>query len=190
MSITLHTTHGNIKLELFCELCPKASKNFLALAASGKYDNTIFHRNIKGTSRPKQASSFKEETPREQEKKARAYTEVPSKTRSSIASSTTGEGSCRWPTADPTRTAASFLWLTTGCPNSTNSILPLLEYFGNELGHRRVLGLRLDGERTCRWKRQTSKRHKDTQGDSACQPDRLKLTNMIYPEVTPHSLTH
>lgn len=49
MSLTLHTTHGNIKIELFCELCPKTCKNFLALAASGKYDNTIFHRNIKGT---------------------------------------------------------------------------------------------------------------------------------------------
>lgn len=49
MSLTLHTTHGNIKIELFCELCPKTTKNFLALAASGKYDNTIFHRNIKGS---------------------------------------------------------------------------------------------------------------------------------------------
>ena len=48
MSLTLHTTHGNIKVELFCELCPKTSKNFLALAASGYYNNTIFHRNIKG----------------------------------------------------------------------------------------------------------------------------------------------
>lgn len=48
MSLTLITTHGNIKVELFCELCPKTCKNFLALAASGQYDNTIFHRNIKG----------------------------------------------------------------------------------------------------------------------------------------------
>ena len=29
-------------------MCPKTCKNFLALTASGKYDNTIFHRNIKG----------------------------------------------------------------------------------------------------------------------------------------------
>ena len=48
MSVTLITSHGEIKIEIFCELCPYTSKNFLALAASGYYDNTIFHRNIKG----------------------------------------------------------------------------------------------------------------------------------------------
>ena len=48
MSVTLHTSHGQIKLEIFCELAPYTSKNFLALCASGYYNNTIFHRNIKG----------------------------------------------------------------------------------------------------------------------------------------------
>lgn len=48
MSITLHTSHGDIKLELFCELTPKTCKNFLALCAKKFYDNTIFHRNIPG----------------------------------------------------------------------------------------------------------------------------------------------
>jgi len=33
---------------IFCDTIPKASFNFLALAASGYYDNTVFHRNIKG----------------------------------------------------------------------------------------------------------------------------------------------
>ena len=47
MSLTLHTSHGDIKLELFCELCPQACKNFLALCAKGYYNDTIFHRNIK-----------------------------------------------------------------------------------------------------------------------------------------------
>jgi peptidyl-prolyl cis-trans isomerase-like 3 len=47
MSVTLHTTHGDLKLEIFCEIVPKAAKNFLALCAMGAYDNTIFHRNIK-----------------------------------------------------------------------------------------------------------------------------------------------
>ena len=36
MSVTLHTSHGDVKLELFCEL----TKKF--------YDNKIFHRNIPG----------------------------------------------------------------------------------------------------------------------------------------------
>lgn len=33
---------------VFCDLVSKASYNFLALAASGYYDNTLFHRNMKG----------------------------------------------------------------------------------------------------------------------------------------------
>lgn len=74
MSLTLHTTHGNVKIELFCELCPKACRNFLALAASGYYDNTIFHRNIKSTAQVIKLSSFKEAIPAEQASKGRAST--------------------------------------------------------------------------------------------------------------------
>jgi peptidyl-prolyl cis-trans isomerase-like 3 len=48
MSVTLHTTHGDIKIEVHCDLVPRAAENFLALAASGYYDGTIFHRNMKG----------------------------------------------------------------------------------------------------------------------------------------------
>lgn len=48
MSLTLETSHGDLKVELFCEHCPKTCENFLALCASGYYNNTIFHRNIKG----------------------------------------------------------------------------------------------------------------------------------------------
>lgn len=48
MSVTLHTDVGNIKIELFCEDCPKSCENFMALCASGYYDGCIFHRNIKG----------------------------------------------------------------------------------------------------------------------------------------------
>ncbi|VDK66197.1 unnamed protein product [Onchocerca ochengi] len=47
MSVTLQTTLGDIKIELYCDLCPKTCENFLALCASGYYDNCIFHRNIK-----------------------------------------------------------------------------------------------------------------------------------------------
>ncbi|KAK2964658.1 putative Peptidyl-prolyl cis-trans isomerase CYP18-1 [Blattamonas nauphoetae] len=48
MAVTLNTTLGSIKLEIFCDLVPKAAENFLALCASGYYNNTIFHRNIRG----------------------------------------------------------------------------------------------------------------------------------------------
>lgn len=48
MSVTLHTTLGPIKIEVFCDTAPRTSFNFLALCASGYYNNTNFHRNIKG----------------------------------------------------------------------------------------------------------------------------------------------
>ncbi|KAJ8955059.1 hypothetical protein NQ314_006939 [Rhamnusium bicolor] len=48
MAVTLHTDLGNIKIELFCESCPKACENFLALCASDYYNGCLFHRNIKG----------------------------------------------------------------------------------------------------------------------------------------------
>lgn len=47
-ALTLHTTLGQIKLELYIDHAPKACHNFLALCASGYYDDTKFHRNIKG----------------------------------------------------------------------------------------------------------------------------------------------
>ncbi|KAI9017322.1 peptidylprolyl isomerase-like protein-like 3 [Gaertneriomyces semiglobifer] len=48
MSVTLHTDLGDIKVEIFCEATPRAAENFLALCASGYYDNCLFHRNMKG----------------------------------------------------------------------------------------------------------------------------------------------
>jgi len=48
MSVTLHTDLGDIKIEVDCRNIKKASYNFLALCASGYYDNTLIHRNIKG----------------------------------------------------------------------------------------------------------------------------------------------
>lgn len=48
MSVTLHTSLGNIKCELFCDTAPRTSFNFLALAASGYYNGTTFHRNMRG----------------------------------------------------------------------------------------------------------------------------------------------
>jgi peptidyl-prolyl cis-trans isomerase-like 3 len=48
MSVTLHTTIGDVKLEIFCDTAPRTAFNFLALCASGAYDGTKFHRNIKG----------------------------------------------------------------------------------------------------------------------------------------------
>ena len=48
MSVTLHTNLGDLKVEIFCEDVPRTAENFLALCASEYYNNTSFHRNIKG----------------------------------------------------------------------------------------------------------------------------------------------
>ena len=48
MSVTLHTNLGPLKLELYPDEAPVACDNFLKLCASGYYDGTLFHRNIKG----------------------------------------------------------------------------------------------------------------------------------------------
>jgi cyclophilin family peptidyl-prolyl cis-trans isomerase len=79
MSLTLQTTHGNIKIELHCELCPKACKNFLALAASGYYNGTVFHRNIKGKPQSIKDSLSKEVTQVELERRDRVFMESHSK---------------------------------------------------------------------------------------------------------------
>lgn len=46
MSVTLHTSKGDIKIQLHCHLVPRSAANFLALCASNKYDETPFHRVI------------------------------------------------------------------------------------------------------------------------------------------------
>ena len=46
--IKLHTNHGVIGVELDADKAPESAKNFLAYASAGHYDNTIFHRVIKG----------------------------------------------------------------------------------------------------------------------------------------------
>jgi cyclophilin family peptidyl-prolyl cis-trans isomerase len=45
-SVTLHTNHGDITLEIFADKVPKTAKNFVELAKRGYYDGTIFHRII------------------------------------------------------------------------------------------------------------------------------------------------
>ncbi len=44
--VTIKTSMGNIKLELFEEEAPETVKNFLSYVDDGHYNNTIFHRVI------------------------------------------------------------------------------------------------------------------------------------------------
>ena len=46
--ITLHTSHGDIKIELDVENTPNTAKNFLEYAKEGFYNGTIFHRVMNG----------------------------------------------------------------------------------------------------------------------------------------------
>jgi cyclophilin family peptidyl-prolyl cis-trans isomerase len=45
-SVTFHTNHGDITLEIFADKVPKTAKNFVELARQGYYNGTIFHRII------------------------------------------------------------------------------------------------------------------------------------------------
>ncbi|CAM1504810.1 Fc.00g024010.m01.CDS01 [Cosmosporella sp. VM-42] len=47
-SAILHTTQGEISVELFAKQTPLTCRNFLQLALDGYYDNTIFHRLVPG----------------------------------------------------------------------------------------------------------------------------------------------
>lgn len=44
----MHTNYGDIAISFFEKYAPKGVENFVTLAKDGKYDNTIFHRVIKG----------------------------------------------------------------------------------------------------------------------------------------------
>lgn len=45
--LRLHTSLGDLNLELHCDIAPRACENFLVLLESGYYNNTIFHRSIR-----------------------------------------------------------------------------------------------------------------------------------------------
>lgn len=46
--VTIKTTQGTIKAELYPEVAPNTVNNFISLIKSGFYDGTIFHRVIPG----------------------------------------------------------------------------------------------------------------------------------------------
>ncbi|KAK9946244.1 hypothetical protein M0R45_011718 [Rubus argutus] len=46
--VVLQTTHGPLDIELWPKEAPKAVRNFVQLCLEGYYDNTMFHRIIKG----------------------------------------------------------------------------------------------------------------------------------------------
>ncbi|TEA15873.1 Peptidyl-prolyl isomerase CWC27 [Colletotrichum sidae] len=47
-AVIMHTTQGDISVELFAKQTPLTCRNFLQLALDGYYDDTIFHRLVPG----------------------------------------------------------------------------------------------------------------------------------------------
>jgi peptidyl-prolyl cis-trans isomerase-like protein 2 len=43
----LHTSLGDLNLELHCDMAPRTCENFFVLAEGGYYNDTIFHRSIR-----------------------------------------------------------------------------------------------------------------------------------------------
>ncbi|KAK1587837.1 hypothetical protein Q3G72_017284 [Acer saccharum] len=45
--VQLHTTHGDLNIELHCDITPRTCENFLTLCERGYYSGVAFHRNIR-----------------------------------------------------------------------------------------------------------------------------------------------
>ncbi|GMH14845.1 hypothetical protein Nepgr_016686 [Nepenthes gracilis] len=45
--VQLHTTHGDLNIELHCDIAPRACENFITLCERGYYNGVTFHRNIR-----------------------------------------------------------------------------------------------------------------------------------------------
>ncbi|WCJ31417.1 Peptidyl-prolyl cis-trans isomerase CYP65 [Euphorbia peplus] len=45
--VQLHTTHGDLNIELHCDMTPRACENFLTLCEQGYYNGVAFHRSIR-----------------------------------------------------------------------------------------------------------------------------------------------
>ncbi|TQD92882.1 hypothetical protein C1H46_021515 [Malus baccata] len=45
--VQLHTTHGDLNIELHCDIAPRACENFITLCERGYYNGVGFHRSIR-----------------------------------------------------------------------------------------------------------------------------------------------
>lgn len=45
--VQLHTTHGDLNIELHCDITPRACENFITLCERGYYNGVAFHRSIR-----------------------------------------------------------------------------------------------------------------------------------------------
>lgn len=45
--VQLRTTHGDLNIELHCDMTPRTCENFLTLCERGYYNGVAFHRSIR-----------------------------------------------------------------------------------------------------------------------------------------------
>lgn len=45
--VQLHTTHGDLNIELHCDITPRTCENFITLCERGFYNGVAFHRSIR-----------------------------------------------------------------------------------------------------------------------------------------------
>jgi peptidyl-prolyl cis-trans isomerase-like protein 2 len=45
--LRLHTSLGDLNIELHCDIAPRTTENFIYLCEMGYYNDTVFHRSIK-----------------------------------------------------------------------------------------------------------------------------------------------
>ncbi|KAK9670260.1 hypothetical protein RND81_13G189800 [Saponaria officinalis] len=45
--VQLHTSHGDLNIELHCDIAPRTCENFITLCEQGYYNGVIFHRSIR-----------------------------------------------------------------------------------------------------------------------------------------------
>lgn len=45
--VRLQTTHGDLNIELHCDITPRTCENFITLCERGYYNGLAFHRNIR-----------------------------------------------------------------------------------------------------------------------------------------------